>query len=534
MNGPCNLVLAVMLVILASGFSAAATAPNIYIAQNAGGGNTGADCADAYGVSWFNSSANWGSGAGQIGPGVTVHLCGTLNSAIAAHGSGSSNSPIVIAFDCPSNGQISMPAIPATGGLTISGLSYITIDGQSCGTIQSTNNGSPAGGYANRIGSQAIVATNSNNIEIKNLQCINLYMHVAPEATPWGAPYPVCVNFTGSSSNITIDHNTFHDCAWCAWGQGSNISFHDNTIYNFDHGLGMGIQSDAPTVWGPVYFYNNSLSNATTWDTGVVGQYHHDGLHLWAYCSDGFSNCPGSYWQDAYVYNNHFYGNWGPINTTAMIFAEGSDIHNFWVFNNLADCTANQCDDGIFSIQSTNNASIVNNTVVAGMATQVTPNLILGGPGLTVQNNVISTSNFLTEINAMDTSRGSSTTIAALSNNVYMAGGNNAFVWHGTFLSFSQFSAWQSDSGETKSVAASSSTLNLPAGTLQAGSPAIGVAANLYSTCSGQPSPGLGALCSDASGNPRPATGAWDAGAFSFSSSAPGPNPPTGLAASVQ
>ena len=31
------------------------------IAQNAAGGNTGADCADAHAVSWFNTSSNWGS-----------------------------------------------------------------------------------------------------------------------------------------------------------------------------------------------------------------------------------------------------------------------------------------------------------------------------------------------------------------------------------------------------------------------------------------------------------------------------------------
>ena len=71
MNGPRKLLLAVMFVILAATFSAAS---DIYIAQNATGGNTGADCADAHAASWFNSSSNWGSGSGKIGPGTTVHL----------------------------------------------------------------------------------------------------------------------------------------------------------------------------------------------------------------------------------------------------------------------------------------------------------------------------------------------------------------------------------------------------------------------------------------------------------------------------
>src|SRR5579872_1280282 len=63
-----------MFVILAASFSAAS---DIYIAQNAAGANTGADCADAHAASWFNTSSNWGTGAGQIGPGTVVHVCGT-------------------------------------------------------------------------------------------------------------------------------------------------------------------------------------------------------------------------------------------------------------------------------------------------------------------------------------------------------------------------------------------------------------------------------------------------------------------------
>ena len=46
---------------------------NVYIAQNSVGANTGADCADAYALSFFNNSGNWGAGPPQIGPGTTVH-----------------------------------------------------------------------------------------------------------------------------------------------------------------------------------------------------------------------------------------------------------------------------------------------------------------------------------------------------------------------------------------------------------------------------------------------------------------------------
>ena len=187
---------------------AAQAAVDIYISQT--GGGSGASCASSKDVTFFNTLSSW-QGTGPIVPGTTVHLCGTISSPLMAQASGTASSPITIAFDCPSNGRISMPAIPATGALTVSGLSNMTIDGQGCGIIESTDNGSPAGGYGNRVGSQAILANNANNIEVKNLQCSNLYIHIPPEQTPWGSPYPVCVNFAGPSNNITIDHNIVYN-----------------------------------------------------------------------------------------------------------------------------------------------------------------------------------------------------------------------------------------------------------------------------------------------------------------------------------
>ena len=56
-------------------------AKDFYIAQNAAGSNNGTSCANAFAYRFFNNAANWGSGATQIGPGTTVHLCGTFNGA---------------------------------------------------------------------------------------------------------------------------------------------------------------------------------------------------------------------------------------------------------------------------------------------------------------------------------------------------------------------------------------------------------------------------------------------------------------------
>src|SRR5258707_9894695 len=56
-----------------------ASAKDIYISQS--GTGTGTSCTDTLPVAWFNNSANWGSGSSQIGPGTTVHLCGTFTGA---------------------------------------------------------------------------------------------------------------------------------------------------------------------------------------------------------------------------------------------------------------------------------------------------------------------------------------------------------------------------------------------------------------------------------------------------------------------
>lgn len=70
--------------------SAHAQATAVYLAQSAVGAGNGLDCADARAVSYFNSSGNWGTGSTQIGPGTTVHLCGSsITTALTFQGSGS-------------------------------------------------------------------------------------------------------------------------------------------------------------------------------------------------------------------------------------------------------------------------------------------------------------------------------------------------------------------------------------------------------------------------------------------------------------
>src|ERR1700685_1857894 len=66
---------------------ASAAASTVYVAQSAAGSANGSSCTNAYAVTFFNASSNWGTGASQIGPGTTVDLCGTITTELTAHGS---------------------------------------------------------------------------------------------------------------------------------------------------------------------------------------------------------------------------------------------------------------------------------------------------------------------------------------------------------------------------------------------------------------------------------------------------------------
>jgi hypothetical protein len=75
------------------------SANDVFVSQTPKGSGSGADCADALAVSYFNSSSNWTSSTAtgtKIGPGTTVHLCGTITTNLTFQGSGSSGNPVVL------------------------------------------------------------------------------------------------------------------------------------------------------------------------------------------------------------------------------------------------------------------------------------------------------------------------------------------------------------------------------------------------------------------------------------------------------
>ena len=170
----CIFLAALVLFSSSIGFGA-----DFYITQNTSGGDTGADCADAHSAAWFNTGSNWHNPKtdGKVGPGDTVHLCGTFtfpangnpnNAAdlLVIPGYGSVGSPITILFE--TGAIVQAPALSTNGGILCHYYhgcqGYIVIDGGTNGLVQATDNGSASLNFAYHIDGNGVVVCSGTAI----------------------------------------------------------------------------------------------------------------------------------------------------------------------------------------------------------------------------------------------------------------------------------------------------------------------------------------------------------------------------------
>lgn len=526
-----RLVLSGMLMLICCGLgvsSASAQAKDIYITPD--GAPTGNCTNNVHALSWFNSSGNWGSGSAQIGPGTTVHLCGTFTSELDPQGNGNASNRITLFFEPGAN--FSKP-VWNSQALYFASTSFWVIDGGTpCGSastkcngfIQNTANGTT---LANQVSfTNGIVVSGAHDLEIKNLGIYNLYVHTSVADDKIDPTISGCVYANGVGVNLNIHDNTFHDDGWCInlenQAQGNlNLNIQHNYLYNTSHGIAIGGCAPGAGTIGITIAYNR-ISGPAIWDT-TSDSYHHDGIHVFPLPS-------GNVCSNLTINNNVFDGDWGVTNTSALFLENHSDqneniIHVKVMNNTFSSANGHIWNNGI-NVVAFNDVQIFNNTVMcpgAGIGFTVS------GTNIDMRNNVITgcSTAIQTFLNT--------NTLAHLDNNVYAnlsnAGGNPAFIWNGKSSSAggsisSQLTQWRSITGGDAAALAISS-LGLSAnGAPQAGSQIIGAAANLTSL-------GIGSLDLDLLGNLRPSSGPWTAGAISDSSSASAPAPPTGLTATV-
>lgn len=493
------------------------SATDVYVAQTAAGGNTGLDCADAiaYTATSFNAA------------GTTYHLCGTFSMAAGASGtitvggSGTSGNLITIKFESGANATATYWG--TNGFIYLGSNSYILVDGNNVGSIAATANGT---GLANQQSTAyAVYANGGSNIEIRNLAISNIYAHTC------SSPVSTCTDTSGGStngirvnggSNILIHGNTIHDSYtgitynYIASTTQSNVQIYGNVVYNCNWHIQVG-DTGASAILNSLSITQNDFYGYTNWNT-TGDTFHSDGIFIWA-------NNAGSQVNSALIDKNVSIDSSGLCCVTAWLYLSGNEgsagsISGTYVTNNVfvnTSSTLAVADGMIYNWAS--NSKLYNNTVVNANNSAM---VVYGWSGATQ-----GTDGLIEENNIFQWAGASASTDVSWQNNAAQAQTTdyNDFYDNGTvedpiyFLgTYYTLSAWQASAG-TPDTHSSGSTPNLnasstPAYQLTAASgAAYRTGVNLTSVCST-----VAALCTDANGVPRPSTGAWDMGAFYFTS----------------
>jgi hypothetical protein len=509
------------LVVLWTGVKAIATGNNVYIAQSGAGSVNGLDCADAEPYTYFNSSGNWsGSPTGiQIGPGTTVHLCGTFSVSggtsglLNAQGSGSSGNPVRIQFETSANATA--PYWGSGGFITINGKGYIQIDGSpsstpcgyvggttdtNCnGKIQATANGASLSNHvANSHGIS--LGSGTHDVEVRNLDCENLFVAVknsTSNETTSGINNSACVwwypSGGGGGGNINLHNNkvNYSFNGFLVAYQGSNAGMHVD--YNWCTNIDVCAQIGAGTSGASISdgsFNGNDASNMDPWDTPGDPN-HHEFLHLYTQQPGATIGSSGTPFQ---IVGNYLHGTLGAY-MTAEIYVE---------CDGGGSCTA---PTGLYVLEANNR--VVNEDPNADISTGGGGNGMTECEGSTCQiydNTYYSLAHYSSDNFAIHCEAGS---VITGKNNIF-DGMNQAFAGSCTLTASSNVGYGLNVAcGSPCSVSGNPllNTSSSPPYQLQGGSSAIGAGANLHSL-------GYAALNVDALGNARPTSGAWDAGAF--------------------
>lgn len=473
-------------------------ANTVWIAQTALGAGTGVDAADAVAATYFNTAGNWSASPTgiQIGPATIVHLVGTITTTLVAQGNGSSGNPVTIFFEAGSS--IQEPACPSNGCLRADSKSWITVEGNNVGIIESTANGS---GLANHVNSAGIEMHPCANCVVQDLTIQNIYVHSSAADDMIDQTQMRCIYVSGSGWIIT--NNTMHDAGFCVYpdyGNGdAGTVVSNNNIYNVDHGV-------VPSAFGAFSASNftvsgNHIHDYSNWDT-TSGNYHHDGVHAYGSSGANLTNLQ--------VYDNLFDGNPGN-NFTSDIYFEKPDastsLTGALAFNNVLDISMAPANTfGAIAVGAlTTGTGIYNNTIV-GANTPVNYCILLNGGNTNIENNIETGCQvFVFEFGAIPSVTMNFQTYAAI----------GSVGWQdSSSTQYHTLANWQATSTSPDANSQLVSSAGLSSGyTPNAGSAVIGAGTNLTSL-------GITALNSDKNNVARPGSGAWAAGAFQFVSAA--------------
>jgi len=484
------------------GLAKSSWAADFYVAQNQVGANDGSNCSNARSVSWFNTASNWANPkqAGKVGPGDTVHLCGTITTALTAQGSGSSGSPITIYFE--NGAKLSKPSWDG-GVLDLNNKDYITVDGGTNGIIENTDNGT-AGSYTYQNHTQAINASSCTGCEIKNLTIRNLYVRTSTTDNTRAWNLLRCVWVSGSNvsvHDITCDHAGA--AVIVSYGDGDdNIRVYNNTFYNNAHNFVLSSGGDKHA--GKIYFYNNHVYDYRTWD-GAGCPYHNSAIHAYGITVSESHPDVDEFW----IYNNKF--EQPGVCSSGHVFLEGGT--DKWTDSNAVVYFFNNVVfGGQVLLSEGQNYVIVNNTFIGSDTS-----LAIGNNNPTIKNNYFSGAS----ITLLEVAAATIPTPSTIDYNSYANySGYNAWCWPSKGCT-SSWTTYLSNCVicDTHSYTdlAGYGGVNQTTGRPGIGSTAIDKGVNLSSL-------GIAALNSDKNGISRPQGSAWDIGAYEYIQASPPPD----------
>lgn len=503
-------------------------AADLYFAATSAGSNNGTNCANAYAYTDATHGINSFQTASWV-PGNTIHICGTItgasgDEAIVPQASGTAGNPITIHGEVGS--LLTSPRWGAAvgGAISLNNRSFITVEDM---TIQNTANGS---GLAENAASHFIYETSIGNTDItlQRLALSNLCQHTDPtDLNGCGDTDASSIFVNGGVTHFKFTQSTVHDANICfryeTMNGDTDVSIDHNTLYrcNWELNFGNG------TATG-VLIHDNDISCVSgglcNWDTGVANRFHHNGMMI-------DPQAMGSSLNGWLVYNNFLHD----INpSTQYVFLDPLTpsffVHNWVIFNNVTLTTAGQlgAQNGTLGMSGL----VANNTIVeqgpigigAGVPSDSAKNNIVVMPTGSQQpigNLIVYPSGppfngYVADYNDYYNSTGGGSTIGMCADNP----ANNCYA---------SVPLWNAATGQDAHSITTNPNLT-GTFTLNAGSPAIGTGVNLTSLSIaalnvGAPQTfGRGGVCGTGC-VPRSAGGAWDIGAYPFSTSTP-PGPP--------
>ena len=541
-------IIAIILIVFASSF---VYAEDLYIAQSAAGGGTGADCDNALAYTFFNTAGNWGGGVGEIDPGDTVHICGTLTGSanstlLTFQASGTLGNDITIFFE--TDAKIEAPYFSSNGGINLNEKDYIIIDGGStCGQISGTKttcNGTIRNTLAGSSGLECpggtctTVLNNStasngikcegtcSNIEIKNLHIGPMYTRELNTNQEGFATHGIVIQH-GSAQNVKIHNNVIEGAgklavvAWADAATGTLETFHfyNNNLSNmcWAIGMGKGSNNDAGQI-DDIQIYENEMSDWRWARDNDGGACHTNGTML--FNGDSYTTYSTGYIGDAdsKIYNNYLHGSLtdGYAGSSPSGFLSCQDnCGPIKVFNNVVIDTETGVNGGgliYFNGAGGGGQGVYNNTLVRSTAAGTSE--CIEATGASRFGDVIAKNNIFVNCVPITVRPNDPNAVTSDYNNGYNTASNVWYVYNyggsSTMLTLAQYkSGYSQESNDADNEGNPLLDANYR---LQVGSASIDTGVDLSSL-------GISELNYDKDGNTR--TGTWDIGAYEYNEGTP-------------